>query len=143
MPYVVIPCPFTAKALIQSHASPCGIDSYWTKWQRNKVISKYFGSPISVSFQQCSTFIHSFTHSLIHSSRQPRYINTHPSLFAGSFFARSPQESKYTTRTVQWKGISKLSDNSNRPSIHNVRCSREESSNSHHNTLQRKHTKKY
>ena len=84
------------------------------------------------------SFIHSFIHSLIHSSRQPRYINAHPSLFAGSFFARSPQESKYTTRTLQWKGISKLSDNSNRPSSHSVRCSREESNNSHHNVSAKK-----
>ena len=69
--------------------------------------------------------------SFIHSSRQPRYINTPSSLFAGSFFARSPQESKYTTRTLQWKG--KLFDNSNRPSCNSVRCAREKSNNSHHN----------
>jgi hypothetical protein len=77
--------------------------------------------------------IHSFIHSFIHSTRQPRYINTHPSLFAGSYFPWLPPESKYTTQTLQWKGMSNLFDNSNRPWCLSARCSREKSNSSHHN----------
>jgi hypothetical protein len=86
----------------------------------------------SISFLHFQYHSKNVPHSFTHSSRQPRYLNTHPSFFAGSFFARSPQESVYTTRTPQWKGTSKLFHKSNRPSSHSVQCSRVKSSNSHH-----------
>jgi hypothetical protein len=39
-----------------------GQHMWQTNWHCVKSSSEYFGFPLSVSFQQCSTFIHSFFH---------------------------------------------------------------------------------
>ena len=51
-------------------------------------------------------------------------LDTHPSLFAGSYFEVSPQEYQHNTRTLRCIGTSKLFDNSNRSSSHTACCSK-------------------